>query len=230
MPKITLPTVLITGCSNPTGIGHSLALTFANQNYHVFATARHLSSLSSLPSIPNITPLELDVTSPYSIQKAFETVSALTGGKLDILYHNAGKRSIAMSLHSDMEMVRGMLGVNFAAVVEVTRVFLPLLINTVSVGKASPKIVFSNSVAAVAPIPSQAVYDASKAALGAYARVLRLEVEGLGIKVVDVVTGEVGTGMAEQAMEKMPLGMCTSEEKGRYSFLPYGFLSFSDIF
>ena len=61
-----LPAVLITGCTDGS-IGHGLVLSFSRRGYHVFATARRLSAMSTLKALPNITLLELDVTSPESI-------------------------------------------------------------------------------------------------------------------------------------------------------------------
>ncbi|PVH73287.1 short-chain dehydrogenase/reductase-like protein [Cadophora sp. DSE1049] len=181
MPK---PSVLITGCSEG-GIGHSLALAFARQNYTVFATARTISKMSSMSNNPNITLIELDVTSPTSIQSAFDSVTKATNGKLDILYHNAGVRSITIALHSDWALAEWTFRTNLFAVVELTKVFMPLILKA----GAGSKIVFSNSVAAVAPIPTQVLYDASKAALKMYADVLRLEVRPLDVHVVNIMTG-----------------------------------------
>lgn len=198
----TQRTVLITGCSAG-GIGHSLALEFASQDFHVFATARRLSSMESLSANPNITLLQLDVTSTASIENAKAEVTKATGGTLDIIYHNAGVRSIVMAIHSGSELAEKTFQANFFAIVEMNRIFMPLIL------KAAPgsKIVFSNSVAAVVPIPTQSMYDASKAALHMYAKVLGLELSPLGIHVVNVITGEVGTLMAEGAMEELPKGM-----------------------
>jgi len=198
MPKSS---VLITGCSEG-GIGHSLALAFARQNYQVFATARTISKMSSMADSPNITLLELDVNTPSSIQAAFHSISKATDGRLDILYHNAGVRSITMAIYSDWALAEWTFGTNFFAVVELTRVFMPLILNA---GPGS-RIVFSSSVAAVAPIPTQVIYDASKAALKMYSDVLRLEVQPLDIHVVNIMTGEVGTTMADQTLEKLPDG------------------------
>src|SRR4051812_1120021 len=115
-------TVLITGCSEG-GIGHSLALEFARQNYHVFATARNVSKMSSMSGNLNVTLLELDVTSPKSIQTAVEAVSNATNGSLNILYHNAGVRSITMAIHSDWDLAEWTFRTNLCAVVELTRAF-----------------------------------------------------------------------------------------------------------
>jgi 1-acylglycerone phosphate reductase len=82
-------TVLITGCSEG-GIGHSLALEFARQRFHFSVTTRHFSSMMSLSTNPDITLLELNVTSQSSIQNAHGVVAKVTGGTLDIIYRNAG--------------------------------------------------------------------------------------------------------------------------------------------
>jgi len=45
------------------------------------------------------------------------------------------------------------------------------------------------------PYPMAAAYNASKAALSQYSNTLRLELEPLGIKVIELVTGRVDTGL-----------------------------------
>ncbi|KAH6674707.1 short-chain dehydrogenase/reductase-like protein [Halenospora varia] len=199
MDKIASPIVLITGCTTGS-IGHSLALAFAHRNYHVIATARSVSSMSSLSTHPNITLLALDITSTSSIATLFKTVSGLTKGRLDILYHNAGVRTIRMAIHSDYALAEKIFAANFFGIVEMNRVFMPLLL------ESNGKIVFSNSVAAVVPIPTTVLYGSSKAALDYYIRVLDEEVRPFGVKVVNVMTGEVGTGMAEQKLDELPEG------------------------
>ncbi|TGO06867.1 hypothetical protein BTUL_0431g00030 [Botrytis tulipae] len=194
------PTILITGCSDGS-IGHSLALEFVRQNYHVFASSRRLSTMKSLEKNPDVTLIELDVTSPSSIQAAYEIVFAATGGTLDILYQNAGVRTIALAMHCDYELALKIFGTNIIGIVEITRVFMPLLM------KAGPgsRIAFSSSLAGYMPIPTQSLYNASKAALHSYISTLELELKPFGIFVIDVASGTVGTAMLTQnQMEKLP--------------------------
>jgi 1-acylglycerone phosphate reductase len=152
-----------------------------------------------------VTLIELDVNSLTSMHSAFSIVSKRNGGTLDILYHNAGVRSIVLGMHSSWELAENTFKTNLFAIVEITRVFMPLVLN----GGPRSKIVFSNCVAAVVPIPTQVIYDASKAALNMYAKVLAMEVRPLGVSVVNVITGEVGTTMAKQSIVKLPEGMWT---------------------
>lgn len=202
MSTLKLPTVLITGCSQGT-IGHCLAVAFSRHGYHVFASARRLSAMEALEDVPNVTLLELDITSTASVQTAHDLIAATTGGTLDILYHNAGVRAIVMAAHTDKKMADWIMGANFTAVVGMTTIFTDLLLKA-GVGS---KIVFTSSIGGRVPVPSNAVYSASKAALDMYADVLRLEMEPLGVHVVTAVTGDVETTMAVQKMEPLPQGM-----------------------
>jgi 1-acylglycerone phosphate reductase len=201
MPALKLPTVLITGCSQGT-IGHYLALEFARRGYHVFASARRLSAMDALKDVPNVTLLELDVTSTASVQAAHELIAAATGGTLDILYHNAGVRNVAMAIHTDKKTADWIMGANFTAVVGMTTIFSDLLLKA---GRGS-RIVFTSSIGGRVPAPSNAVYSASKAALDMYADALRLEMHPFGVQVVTVVTGDVETTMSVQKMEPLPQG------------------------
>ena len=121
MPK----TVLITGCS--TGIGHSLALSFQKRELTVFATARNISSMSSLPKLPNMHLTPLDVASISLVTEAFEVVKERTGGKLDYLINNAGRGYTMLALDSDIEGGRKMSDTSFWGVLRMIQVFSPLL-------------------------------------------------------------------------------------------------------
>jgi NADP-dependent 3-hydroxy acid dehydrogenase YdfG len=80
--------VLITGCSQG-GAGEALARVFHQNGFKVFATARSLSKIQHLES-EGIEALELNVLDAQSIEQTVQTVSGLTGGKLDFLINNAG--------------------------------------------------------------------------------------------------------------------------------------------
>lgn len=124
---ITLPTVLITGCSAG-GIGSALAEEFHARGHHVFATARSLSKMSHLESLPNITLLELDVTSEDSINAAVKFVAAKTDSKLDYLVNNSGQAMTMPALDTDLDQAKKLFDVNFWGVVAVTQAFSPLVI------------------------------------------------------------------------------------------------------
>jgi 1-acylglycerone phosphate reductase len=122
MPK----TVLITGCSTG-GIGHALALTFQKHGLIVFASARNVSSMSSLSDLPNVHLISLDVTSSASIADAFLAVKAKTGGKLDYLVNNAGRGYSMPALDVDIEEGKRLFDTNFWGVLRMVQAFSPLL-------------------------------------------------------------------------------------------------------
>lgn len=187
-------TALITGCTKGS-IGYSLAKEFAERGYHVYATARCIESMGDLSLISNITLLSLDVTSRESVEAAYAKISKETSGKLDILYHNAGYRSLAMSIESSPEEAYKMFNTNLFGIILLNNIFGRMLI------KSKGKIVFTGSVSGYTPHPSQGVYNSTKAAVELYAKTLRLEMRPFGVKVIVVLTGLVSTGMSSARAE-----------------------------
>jgi NAD(P)-dependent dehydrogenase (short-subunit alcohol dehydrogenase family) len=122
-----LKSVLITGCSAG-GIGSALAEMFHERGLHVFATARSKSKMTHLEKLPNITLLELDVTSPESIAAAVEAVTAQTGGKLNYLVNNSGQSIVKPILDTDINEAKQLFDVNLWGVVAMTQAFAPLVI------------------------------------------------------------------------------------------------------
>lgn len=121
--------VLITGCSTG-GIGHALALTFQRKGFTVFATARDISKMKGLTSLPNTHCLALDVTSKPSIQQAVEFVAAHTSGRgLDILINNSGQQYVRPMMDIVEEEARKMFDVNFWGVFAVTQAFADMIIS-----------------------------------------------------------------------------------------------------
>ncbi|PQE19322.1 hypothetical protein CJF31_00009412 [Rutstroemia sp. NJR-2017a BVV2] len=128
MSKVkTAKSVLITGCSAG-GSGSALAEVFQKRGLHVFATARTLSKMSHLNDLPNVTLLELDVTSSQSIAAALEAVKTQTDGKLDYLVNNAGQSMVMPALDADIEEAKKLFDVNFWGVIAMTQAFAPLVI------------------------------------------------------------------------------------------------------
>ena len=72
-------TVLVTGASR--GIGRAIAMTFAQNNYHVFLNCRHsISELESVKSAIEATPYGScdifigDVGNPHSVKELYEMI------------------------------------------------------------------------------------------------------------------------------------------------------------
>ncbi|KAL2845521.1 hypothetical protein BJY01DRAFT_214183 [Aspergillus pseudoustus] len=188
-----LRTVLITGCSDG-GIGSALAQEFHERGFHVFATARSAAKMEHLGELPSITLIEMDVESQSSIEDAFKTLVASTGGgagRLDYLVNNAGLNLNFPALDTDLAYAKCLFDVNFWGMVHVTHTFMPLLISS------KGTIVNNASLAGVLNVPWGSFYNASKAAVRMYSETLRVEVAPLGVKVVTIMTGIVASKMFE---------------------------------
>ena len=190
-------TVLITGCTKGS-IGYSLAKEFAALNYHVYATTRRIATMGDLVDVPNVTALALDVTDRDSLLAAHAQIARETGGRLDILYHNAGYRSLAMAVETSRDEAFKMFNANFFGIIEMNAIFADLVI------ASRGKIVFTGSVSGYTPHPSQSVYNSSKSAVALYARTLRIEMKPFGVRVVFVETAAVNTGMSTERVDLAP--------------------------
>ncbi|OAL43079.1 NAD(P)-binding protein [Pyrenochaeta sp. DS3sAY3a] len=183
--------ILITGCS-PGGVRHSLALEFARQGLHVFATARSTKQLVDLES-KGIEVFPLDVTSTESIAALKAEISKRTGGKLDMLFNNAGTMYEAPAIEADPVRVRQMYDTNVFGLFDMVTAFTPLLLASVAESQVPPTIINTSSILSRLPYPFSAAYNASKAAVSSYSDTLRIELAPLGIKVVTIFMGEVAT-------------------------------------
>ena len=208
-------TVLITGCSAG-GIGSALALAFSTRAFLVIATARDPRKMSHLSSHPNIHLLSLDVTDATSIASCVASASTITGGGLDILVNNAGRGLSKPLSDTSLAEAREVFETNVFGALGVTNALLPLLLASATHGQGSgaqseserkkyrPMIVNNTSIVSVIPLPWQGVYNASKAALAGLTDTLRLELQPLGVDVVDLKTGAVRSKFFENVRGLQP--------------------------
>ncbi|KAI2640343.1 NAD(P)-binding protein [Hypomontagnella submonticulosa] len=188
--------VLITGCSEG-GIGAALAAEFQAQGCQVFATARDVHKMKSLSKL-GIETLALDVNSDASIAAAFAALQKSTDGSLDYLINNAGVNHVMPFTDAEVGDFRRVINTNVVGVLAATHAFLPLLI------QAQGTVATVGSINEIFCPPYQAAYNASKAAVHAAMRTLRVELAPLGVKFVTLMTGSVRTKLFDNAPTKVP--------------------------
>ncbi|UPK95405.1 hypothetical protein LCI18_006340 [Fusarium solani-melongenae] len=188
----TKQSVLITGCSEG-GIGAALAVAFHNAGLNVYATARDPAKMKHLVSL-GIRTLTLDVQSETSIAECVKQVPAL-----DILVNNAGTQYVMPLLDIDIAAAKKAYDVNVWSHIAVTQAFLPLLLKS-----SNAMVVNQTSLAAVATVPFQGVYNSSKAAMAMLSDTLRLELKPFGIRVVDLRTGVVKSNLIQNGLLRKP--------------------------
>eukprot|EP00249_Psilotum_nudum_P032026 c47124_g1_i1 orf=247-1110(+) len=176
--------VFITGCTKG-GIGHALAVAFADRNCIVIATGRSLASMKGLDEYPGIEIMQLDVTSDESRRKVVESVTEKYG-RIDILVNNAGVHCVAPVAELPVSLLESTFRTNVCAPIGLIQAVIPDMI-----ARRRGKIVNIGSVVAFSPGPWAGGYAASKAAIHALSDSLRVELKPFGIDVITVAPGAI---------------------------------------
>ncbi|EGG19850.1 Oxidoreductase [Cavenderia fasciculata] len=182
--------VVITGASS--GIGRSLALTFHNYGFKVFATSRNIERMNDMLEM-GIKVLELDVTSQDSIEQTIKGIVEVEG-RIDILINNAGITMFGPAIEVPMIDLRTLFEVNFFGLIATTNQVAPHMINA-----RKGIIINIGSVAAWNGMPFGSSYSSSKAALHNWSDALRMELDPFNIKVITIAPGPISTGIIEKA-------------------------------
>ena len=135
----------------------------------------------------HIIHISCDVSSEKSCRAAIAEVLKQTD-HIDVVISNAGFGISGAIEFTDIEEAQRQMDVNFMGAVRLTQAVLPQLRQ-----QHSGRIICTSSVAAVLPVPYQAFYSASKAAINAMALALANEVREFGISVSVMMPGDVST-------------------------------------
>ena len=181
--------ILITGASS--GIGAETVKRLSHAGHLVVAVARRADRIESLAKLPGVDGFVCDVTRDEEVSSLVEFVAA-TGG-VDVLVNNAGAAVGADSVEEgSVADWQAMFDVNVLGTKRMVSAFLPLLREAAD-SRGSADIVTVTSTAAFTPYEGAGGYHASKAAAKALMDVLRLELAGEPIRVVDIAPGMVMT-------------------------------------
>lgn len=176
-------TVLITGASS--GIGQACARAFARAGARLVLCARRADRLDLLAQEVDTeaTTIVLDVRDREAVSAALADVPT------DVLVNNAGLASGLAPLHED-EPWRwdAMLDTNVTGLLNVTRAVVPGM-----VARGRGHVVNIGSIAGREVYPGGAVYCASKHAVDAITKGLRMDLLGTGVRVSTVDPGLVET-------------------------------------
>lgn len=182
--------VLVTGASS--GFGASMATAFAREGAKLLLGARRLDRLSQVAAhakqrgAAEVNFFELDVTMTDSVEKFMASTQQAIGGQpLHLLVNNAGGAHgldpVAAGKDADWET---MLQTNVLGLLRVTRAALPLMPHD-----AGASIINIGSTAGHTAYEGGSAYCAAKAGELQITRVLRLELNGTGIRVSTVDPG-----------------------------------------
>lgn len=173
---------LITGATS--GIGRAIALALRDAGYQVFAAGRAPEALAALRA-EGLHPVALDLSDRAAMAHAVADLAP------DVLVNNAGMmpRMLPFCDLPEEEIDRA-VAVNLASPMALTRAVAPGMR-----ARGRGHIFFTGSTAGHAPFANLAVYCATKAAIGAFAQALRLDMAPHGVRVTEIVAGRVETGL-----------------------------------
>ena len=178
--------VLLTGGSS--GIGRECDSELARRGCRVYEMSRR----DNAPE--GVTHIAGDVTSVDDCRLAVEFVVGREG-RIDVLVNNAGMGISGSAEFTDAADAEKQIGVNFLGTANMCSAALSVL------RESGGRIVNLSSVAAVTPIPFQAFYSASKAAINAYTMSLANEVRPFGVSVCAVMPGDAATGFTDSRIK-----------------------------
>ena len=186
-----IKTAIVTGAGS--GIGYYTAKALYEKGYRVYDFSR------TNRCFEGVIHIACDVSKEEDVIRAVRCV-AEKEGRIDLLINNAGFGISGAVEFTKPEDIHAIMNVNLLGADNLTRACLPHMRRS---GRG--RIIFVSSAAAIFPIPFQAWYSVSKAAVNAYALSLRNEVRPFGISVCSVLPGDIKTGFTD-ARKKAHIG------------------------
>lgn len=197
MSALTNKVVLITGGAR--GIGAATARSLVARGAKVVLTdvdqapldelAAELGAASALTVLADVTDLPA--------MEAAVAAGVAAFGRLDVVVANAGIASYGSVLGTDPATFRRLIDININGVFHTVRAGLPALV------ESNGYILVVSSLAAFAPAPGLAAYNASKAGVEHFANALRLEVHHQGVDVGVAHMSWIDTPLVQDAKKDL---------------------------
>ena len=187
-------TILVTGATS--GFGKAIAMIFAKNGYDVIITGRRKEKLEEVKAElekfgKEVLALQFDVCSNEEVKAA---VSKLTGkwANIDVLVNNAGLAvGLSTIQEGDIDDWDRMIDTNIKGLLYITRAISPLMIarkqgHIINIGSMAGKEVYANGN----------VYCATKHAVDALNKAMRIDMLLHNIKVTGICPGLAETEFA----------------------------------
>lgn len=175
--------IMLTGGSS--GIGRACAEKLIKDGHTVYSCSRTDCTVLGVNNV------YLDVLDDASISNAVETIIA-QHDKIDVLINCAGSGIGGAVENVPTDALMYQMNINFCATANVCRQVIPHMRKV-----CDGKIINIGSAAAFFPIPFQAYYSASKAAIHSFSLALRNELAPFNISVTCVHFGDAKTGFTK---------------------------------
>jgi NADP-dependent 3-hydroxy acid dehydrogenase YdfG len=182
--------VVVTGASS--GIGAATVRLFRSHGWEVLGVARRADRLAALAAETGADIFAADLTVQADVDAMRDYAASL--GVVHALVNNAGGAiGLASVEDSDTDDWQRMFDINVMATKRVTSALLPLLRDGAREPGGYADIMTVTSIAAHTPYEGGGGYNAAKFAEHALVAVLRLELAGEPIRVLEIAPGMVKT-------------------------------------
>lgn len=208
-----MKTAFITGATS--GFGRAIALRLAKLDYRIVITGRRKNLLDSLEVeirekyTQEVLSLNFDIRNNKACTEAINSLPA-EYKNIDLLVNNAGLAAGASpfdeSLLDDFER---MIDTNVKGLLYITKLIVPIMIK-----QKSGQIINISSIAGIEVYPNGHVYSATKHAVNAITKGLRIDLVKYGIRV-----SSISPGMAETEFSVVRYHGDESKAKQVYSGL-----------
>ena len=191
--------IFITGAA--AGIGLQTALLFARHGWFVGAfdlNDQGLRALEAEIGRDNGLFMPLDVSDPHAFTAAIGAFAQATGGRLDLLFNNAGTGVGGYFDEVPWEALARVISVNLVGVMIGIRAAMPLL-------KATPGslCLTTSSSSSIFGTAGIAVYSATKHAVRGLTEALSIEFKRFGVRAADLIPGLIDTAILPEPMRAM---------------------------
>jgi short-subunit dehydrogenase len=190
--------ILITGASK--GLGKEMAILFAEAGANLILTARSAELLDELKSRVLAGGSEcVTIAGDLRDNSVLESVKSLCIEKrIDILVNNAGVVDITPLEGVSDERVDEVIELNLTIPIKLTKGVIEMFKT-----RKRGVIVNVNSAGGKKPVPDHTIYCASKYGFNGFAETLKLEIKGLGIRIISVCPGKMATELFNAAGRAM---------------------------
>ena len=199
--------IWVTGGSS--GIGKAISQYFVKKGFFVACSSRNENKLKKLQESFNSDLLKifpLDVSKPQKVREVFNIIEEEF--EIECLVNNAGITTFKLAVDTSFNEIEKIISTNLLGSIYTIKSVIPSMIKN---GKGT--IINIISVVAKKIFINSSVYSASKAGLLTFSDVLREEVRGNNIRIINVLPGAVKTSIwHDEILEKFGKRMMKSDD------------------
>ena len=187
---------MVTGASM--GIGEAIASLFAEEGANVVLSSRSREHVEAARDRIGNSDRTIAVTCDVSDQaqaKALLQTTLDRFGRVDVWVNNAGFGLVDSVERMDMNACRKMFDTNLFGAIQCVQNVIPVMRR-----QGSGCMINVSSVAGFIGVPYMAAYGATKHALNCISRATRVELQGTGVRILNVCPGFVDTQFSANAI------------------------------